>query len=136
MGLDDPFQLQPARLDLADQLIGVIKGDATGCVVDVHNAVDDRAGIRCGVFDDVADRVCCIIKEGLNVRGDVHVYRVRHCQSPWSQMQVVTAASRHPQCVGGAVGGRHSGHRFIGAQPLSSSVSSGVAGQVQQPPQR
>ena len=57
MGLDDPFQLQALRLDLADQLIRVIKGDtasggvkpatlSTGAVVRVPLFVDQGEVIK------------------------------------------------------------------------------------------
>ena len=45
VGFDQPFQLEAARLDVGDDLVGVFEGDAAGGVVDVHDGIDDRAGV-------------------------------------------------------------------------------------------
>ena len=57
MGFDQPFDRQALDADKGDDLLGVVIGDPPGGIVDVHHAVDDRAGVAGGVADDIADRV-------------------------------------------------------------------------------
>ena len=78
MGLDQPLDREAVRLDEGDDLVGVVVGDAPGGVVDVHDGIDDGAGVRRRVLDDVGDRVGRRVEEGGDVRTDVHVGFVCH----------------------------------------------------------
>jgi hypothetical protein len=42
VGLDDPLQLQAVVLDVGDDLVGMIVGDAASGIVDVHHGIDER----------------------------------------------------------------------------------------------
>ncbi len=53
MGLDQPFKCQAVFLDMGDDLIGIIIGDPTRCIIDIHDAIDHGAGGRIGVFHDI-----------------------------------------------------------------------------------
>ena len=55
-----------------DELVGTVVGDASRCIVDVHDAVDDGAGVRNGILDDVADGIGCLVEEAVDVRSDLH----------------------------------------------------------------
>ena len=76
MSLDDPLQIEPALLDLGDHLVGMLVGDATCGVVDVHHRVDDGAGVGVRVLHDVADRVGRLVEERCDLWFDVHAHRV------------------------------------------------------------
>ena len=64
MGLDQPFDLETVLLDEADDLVGGLVADAPRRIVDVHDAVDDGAGVGVRVLDDVAHRVGRLVEEG------------------------------------------------------------------------
>ena len=77
--LDDPFELEAVVPDPGDHLIGVGVGDAAGRIVDVHDRIDDGAGVGCRILDDIADCVGVGIEERLHLGFDRHVHRiVRH----------------------------------------------------------
>ncbi len=64
MGLDQPFEPEAVVADMVDDPVGGGEGDAPGRVVDVHDAVDDGAGIGTGILDHVGNRVGLRIEEG------------------------------------------------------------------------
>ena len=63
MGLDQPFDLEVMVANEADDLVGRLIADAARRVVDVHDAVDDGAGVGSWVLDDIADRVGRLVEE-------------------------------------------------------------------------
>jgi hypothetical protein len=73
MGLDQPLDLEALFLDVLDDPVGAVIGDAAGGVVDVHDAVDDGAAVGVGVLHDVGDRVGGGVEEGFDLGLDVHV---------------------------------------------------------------
>ncbi len=78
--LDQPFNLEAVLVHEVDDPVGRLVGDAAGRVIDVHDAIDDGAGIRLGILHHIADRVGRLIEErrdfGLHV--EVHWMRDRH----------------------------------------------------------
>ena len=51
--------------------IRMIMSDATGCVINVHDGIHDRAGLGFWIRNNIADRVGCRVKKGF----DVWLYR-------------------------------------------------------------
>ena len=66
MGLDQPFQTPAPRLDEGDDLVGMVIGDPARRIVDIHDGIDHRAGVRAGVAQDIADRVGGGIEKAVN----------------------------------------------------------------------
>ncbi|MNT51679.1 hypothetical protein D3C72_1886590 [compost metagenome] len=67
MRLDQPFELELVLLDIGDDLVGAVIGDAAGGIVDVHDAVDDSAGVGIGVLNHIADRIGGGVEERRNL---------------------------------------------------------------------
>jgi hypothetical protein len=116
MGLDDPLELQAVGLDVGDDLVGVIIGDAAGGVVDVHDGIDDGAASEAGVLDDIADRVGGLVEEGLDLGFDVHVDGiVRHfhllfpCATPNGCQATRRALCSGPTAIAGTWGPEDAG---------------------------
>ncbi len=71
------------RFDVTDQVVGVIKRDATSRIINIHNAIDNRARVGRRVFYDIADCICGFVKKRLNVWLDVHVDWICHSYFPF-----------------------------------------------------
>ena len=56
VGLNDPFQLEAPLLNLGNQHVGMAKRNAASGIIDVHDTVDNRTGIRGRVRNDITDR--------------------------------------------------------------------------------
>ncbi len=57
MGFQQPHDLQPAVLHMGDHLVGRGRVRAPRRIVEIQHRVDDRAGVRAGVFHHVGDGV-------------------------------------------------------------------------------
>jgi hypothetical protein len=61
-------------------LVGVTVGDPAGGIIDVHDGIDDGAGLGGRVLDHIADGVGVGVEESLDLWCDGHVHWiVRHC---------------------------------------------------------
>ena len=74
MGLNQPFNFEALFLDIRDNRIGVFIGNLARRIVDIHNAIDNRAGIGIGIFDHIGDCIGRRIKERLNLGLNIHIY--------------------------------------------------------------
>ena len=82
MGFDQPLDLESPILDEGDDLVGGFVADASGSVIDIHDAIDDSARIRLRILDDIADGIGLLVEEGGDLRLNREVIGVRcrtHC---------------------------------------------------------
>jgi hypothetical protein len=72
----DPLQLQALAFDPFDDLIGIVMGDPSGGQINVHHAINDRAGLGIRVFHQIGDCVAVVVKETLDRGRAAHIDRV------------------------------------------------------------
>jgi hypothetical protein len=109
VGLDQPFDAEPVLLDEGDDPVRVLVGDAAGGVVDVHDGIDDGAGVGLRILHDVADGVRRRVEKGGDLWEDGHVDGAGHGVS-------FSGVGRVPAVKDGAGGERDTdetgGHEF------------------------
>lgn len=72
MGFNQPFKLEAV---LANELYDAVRraeADAAGCVVEIEDGIDNRAGVRGRVADHIADRIGRRIEKRRNFGAFVH----------------------------------------------------------------